>query len=63
MNKRFIDCGQSCNACGCQFIIRVFEDGTYDYLTEPCECESEFSPCDGEISISQSVEALKPIEF
>jgi len=62
MNKqRYIDCIQECNTCGKQFIIRVYEDGSYDYLTETCECESGFSPVDGEISISQAVETLQPI--
>lgn len=59
--KRYIDCGQSCNACGSQFIIRVYEDGSYEYLTNTCDCESGFSPLDGEMSISETVETLKPI--
>lgn len=58
---KYIDSGQSCNSCGCQFIIRIYEDGSYDYLTETCDCESDFSPCDSELSISQVIKTLKPI--
>ena len=58
---KYIDSPQSCNECGCEFIIRIYENGSYDYLTETCECESDFSPCNGELSISQTVEMLKTI--
>lgn len=58
--KKYIDAKQYCNECGCQFIIRVYGDGTYDYLTEFCECESEsgFTPCEDGLSISQIVDSL-----
>ena len=58
---KHIDCAQLCHDCDKEFIIRVYENGTYDYLTESCECESGFSPFSGELSISQAIEALKPI--
>lgn len=60
-NKKYIDCLNQCNECEQQFIIRVYKDGTYDYLTEPCQCESEFLPYDDELSISQVIETLKGV--
>ena len=61
MNEKYIDCLQECHACSKEFIIRVYQNGSYDYLTDTCDCESEFSPCNGELSISQCMEVLKPI--
>ena len=61
--KKYIDAGQSCNECGSQFILRVYNDGTYEYLTNPCDCEGGFSPCDGELSISQIFDTLQPLNI
>ena len=38
---------QECDNCHIQFRIMYYVDGTYNYIDEPCECESEFHPVDG----------------
>ncbi|MBQ6403317.1 MAG: hypothetical protein IJI27_05375 [Oscillospiraceae bacterium] len=50
---------QECDCCGKVFTVRYHSNGTYDYVDEPCDCEANFSPVDGEPSISQWLEALK----
>ena len=50
---------QECNECGKLFQITYFEDGTYEYFDDPCNCESGFSPVDGVPSISEWIESLR----
>lgn len=50
---------QECQQCGKLFPVRYFEDGTYEYAGETCECEAEFEPINGEPSISEWLENLK----
>lgn len=53
MKKILVTVEQECTCCGHRFVITYHEDGSYEYTTEPCECEySGFSPVDGP-SISQ----------
>lgn len=55
---RTYDAVQECHSCGERFTIRYHEDNSYEYLDEPCECESGFSPIYEEPSISQWLESL-----
>lgn len=48
---------QQCSACGHQFALMYWEDGTYTYLDDPCECHAEFIPLGP--SISEWIEQLK----
>ena len=50
---------QECNECGKKFLVEYQEDGSYEYETEPCDCESDFSPSKGSPSMSQWLENLK----
>lgn len=50
---------QECICCGQRFPIKYYENGTYEYICETCECEGVFEPVDGEPSISEWVETLK----
>ena len=43
---------QECNGCGAKFRIQYQDNGSYKYIDEPCECESDFSPVDDNPSIS-----------
>lgn len=49
---------QECNSCGAHFAIEYCENGGYNYLDCPCECEDTFSPVDGEPSISEWIESI-----
>lgn len=46
---------QKCHCCGKEFVVRYNADGTYDYLPneEVCDCENDFSPVDGVITIDE----------
>ena len=49
---------QECSYCGEQFRVEYAECGGYRFIDFPCECEVEFSPVDGEPSISQWLEYI-----
>lgn len=49
---------QECTCCGQKFPIKYYENGTYEYICETCECEGDFEPVDGEPSISEWLETL-----
>lgn len=44
---------QECNQCGAIFSVQYNRDGSYTYYDEPCDCDSDFSPVNGELSISE----------
>jgi hypothetical protein len=45
---------QECECCGKKFRIKYLLNGSYEYIDEPCECESDFTPANSSIpSISQ----------
>jgi hypothetical protein len=48
---------QRCNECGRQFNIEYHSDGSYYYIENTCDCESDFSPVDGP-SIFQWLEEI-----
>lgn len=48
---------QQCSACGNQFSLMYWEDGTYTYLDDPCDCHAEFIPLGP--SISEWIEEIK----
>ena len=50
---------QECCSCGERFKVMYYENGWYDYIGTPCECESDFVPTDGEPSICEWIEYLK----
>lgn len=50
---------QECHGCGKRFYLRYCSDGTYKHIGESCDCEADFSPVDGELSISEWIEYLK----
>lgn len=35
---------QKCERCGALFYVEYCSNGTYEYLNDVCECESEFYP-------------------
>ena len=35
---------QECEACGALFYVKYCSNGTYEYMNDVCECESEFHP-------------------
>lgn len=35
---------QKCENCGALFYVEYYSDGTYEYMNDVCECESEFHP-------------------
>ncbi len=47
-----------CDACGEEFLVYYHANGDYEYVTDPCECEAEFHPADGGLSISEWLETL-----
>ncbi len=49
---------QECENCGNRFYLKYFEDGSYEYISPTCDCESEFHPINGEPSISQWLQFL-----
>ena len=51
---------QECNCCGRRFVVRYFPDGSYDYVSEPCNCMDSFSPVAGP-SIDQWLESMEGI--
>lgn len=53
---------QKCNQCGTTFAVRYNRDGSYTYYDEPCDCDSDFSPADGELSISEWIERVEKEE-
>ena len=38
---------QQCNCCGKHFRLEYMSNGTYSYLDNTCDCESDFTPIDG----------------
>ena len=58
MTTAYLDVTQECNSCGARTTVRYRENGWYDFLNTPCECESTFSPVDGEPTINQWLESL-----
>lgn len=57
---RYFDAQQNCNDCNETFTVRYWENGSYDYMDDACECEeSGFSPLNGVPSISQWLESLR----
>ena len=44
---------QECGQCGKIFPIKYFEDGSIEYTSDSCDCEAEFSPIEGQPSISE----------
>lgn len=48
---------QQCSVCGHQFSLMYWEDGTYTYLDDPCDCHAEFIPLGP--SISEWIEEMK----
>ena len=44
---------QECTCCNKRFPVKYFENGNYEYMSKPCECESDFKPIAGEPSISE----------
>lgn len=55
---KYMDIKQECIECGYRFVIRVYSNGNYEYLTKTCNCNSEFIPFDHCFSISGAVKAL-----
>ena len=35
---------QKCESCGALFYVTYCSDGTYEYMNDVCDCESEFHP-------------------
>lgn len=35
---------QECESCGALFYVEHCSNGTYEYMNDVCECESEFHP-------------------
>jgi hypothetical protein len=35
---------QACNECNQLFRVEYHSNGSYTYLDNPCDCESDFSP-------------------
>ena len=35
---------QQCESCGALFYVKYYSNGTYEYMNDVCECESEFCP-------------------
>jgi hypothetical protein len=50
---------QECSVCGKRFPLRYFEDGTYEYISETCNCEAGFNPINGSLSISEWLDTLE----
>ena len=50
MGKKCKQVEQECSCCGHRFWVVYWEDGTYTYLDDPCECEGEFVPLGPSIS-------------
>lgn len=59
MNRQQKIVRQQCNECGCEFDLVYWSDGTYTYLDDTCDCESNFSPVDGQPSLSEWLEQIK----
>ena len=50
---------QECTQCGKRFALRYFDDGTFQFVTEPCHCDVGFKPIEGKPSLSEWVESIK----
>jgi hypothetical protein len=48
---------QECNDCHKRFYLKYLDNGSYEYICKPCNCESDFSPVDG-LSINQYLETI-----
>lgn len=53
---RVVTC--ECAKCGNVFDVLYMADGSYAYANEPCECNADFHPINGEPSISEWLESL-----
>lgn len=53
---------QRCNQCGATFLVQYNRDGSYTYYDEPCDCDSDFSPVNGELSISEWIKRVEQDE-
>ena len=62
MDKVYRTAEQECHSCGKHFYLKYHSDGTYEYVEEVCDCDTDFSPVEGELSISEWLEYLKNIE-
>lgn len=49
---------QECCSCGERFKVKYYENGRYEYIEEPCECEGDFMPVGVEPSISEWLESI-----
>ena len=54
-NKRVT---QECTCCGKRFDLMYWANGTYTYLDDPCDCEAEFEPADGQPSLREWLEQI-----
>lgn len=59
MDKIYKDVEQVCEGCGKHFYLRYCSDGTYEYIGIVCDCEADFHPVDGELSISEWMKTLE----
>ena len=50
---------QECSQCNKRFPLRYFADGTYEFVSEPCDCESAFNPIEGKPSITEWIERTR----
>lgn len=47
---------QQCCNCGKRFPVEYCSDGTYTFVSDTCNCKSDFEPIEGEPSISEWLE-------
>ena len=59
MKKIYKTVEQICESCGKHFYLKYCSDGTYEYIGEVCDCESDFHPVEGEPSIPEWIDTLK----
>lgn len=50
---------QECQECGKRFPVTYCEDGTIKYISDTCDCESGFTPIEGQPSISEWLEIIR----
>lgn len=51
---------QLCSGCGAEFSLMYYRDnGSYSYISDPCECEDSFTPSQGVPSLSQWMEHME----
>ena len=59
MKKIYKTVEQICESCGKHFYLKYCSDGTYEYIGEVCDCESDFHSVEGEPSIPEWIDTLK----